>query len=52
MNMGGFMGTIEVEGDLTPFTPLLRAAEIVHVGRGTPFGLGRVEVVAPALPGE
>jgi hypothetical protein len=52
MNMGGFMGTVEVEGDLTPFTPLLRAAEIVHVGRGTPFGLGRVEVVAPILPGE
>jgi CRISPR-associated endoribonuclease Cas6 len=45
MNMGGFMGTVEVEGDLAPFTPLLRAAEIVHVGRGTPFGLGRVEVV-------
>lgn len=44
MNMGGFMGNIEIEGDLEPFAPLLRAAEIVHVGRGTPFGLGRVEV--------
>lgn len=44
MNMGGFMGTVEIEGDLAPFVPLLRAAEIVHVGRGTPFGLGRVVV--------
>lgn len=44
MNMGGFMGTVEIEGDLAPFAPLLRAAEIVHVGRGTPFGLGRVVV--------
>lgn len=46
MNMGGFLGTVEIEGDLAPFTPLLRAAEILHVGRGTPFGLGRMEVVA------
>lgn len=44
MNMGGFMGTVEIEGDLTPFAPLLRAAEILHLGRGTPFGLGRVVV--------
>lgn len=44
MNMGGFMGSVEIEGDLTPFAPLLRAAEIVHVGRGTPFGLGRMTV--------
>jgi hypothetical protein len=46
MNMGGFLGSVEVAGDLTPFVPLLRAAEILHIGRGTPFGLGRVEVVA------
>jgi hypothetical protein len=44
MNMGGFMGSVEIEGDLAPFAPLLRAAEIIHLGRGTPFGLGRVAV--------
>lgn len=44
MNMGGFQGSVTIEGDLAPFAPLLRAAEIVHIGRGTPFGLGRVEV--------
>lgn len=48
MNMGGFTGTVEIEGDLEPFAPLLRAAEIVHVGRGTPFGLGRMEVTPPS----
>ena len=49
MNMGGFMGTLEIEGDLAPFAPLLRTAEIIHIGRGTPFGLGRVAVeTAPA----
>jgi hypothetical protein len=47
MNMGGFLGTVEIEGDLAPFAPLLRAAEIVHVGRGTPFGLGRMVVERP-----
>lgn len=47
MNMGGFMGTVEIEGDLAPFAPLLRAAEIIHLGRGTPFGLGRMVVEQP-----
>lgn len=50
MNMGGFMGTVEIEGDLTPFAPLLRTAEIIHVGRGTPFGLGRMVVETAARP--
>jgi hypothetical protein len=49
MNMGGFMGTVELEGDLTPFAPLLRTAEIIHLGRGTPFGLGRVVVESTSL---
>lgn len=44
MNMGGFLGTVEVEGDLAPFAHLFRIAEILHVGRGTPFGLGRLAV--------
>lgn len=47
MNMGGFLGTVDLEGELAPFAPLLRAAEILHVGRGTPFGLGRMEVEMP-----
>jgi hypothetical protein len=49
MNMGGFMGTVDLEGDLAPFAPLLRTAEILHLGRGTPFGLGRM-VVEGASP--
>jgi hypothetical protein len=50
MNMGGFLGTVELAGDLTPFASLLRAAEILHLGRGTPFGLGRMEMVATSPP--
>lgn len=42
--LGGFVGTMELEGDLAPFGPLLRAAEVLHVGKGATFGLGRVKV--------
>ncbi len=46
MCFGGFMGSMRLEGDLTPFAPLLRTAEIVHIGKGATFGLGRVEIAA------
>lgn len=44
MTLGGFVGSMRLAGDLTPFAPLLRTAEILHVGKATTFGLGRVEV--------
>jgi hypothetical protein len=50
MTLGGFAGTLEVEGDLAPFAPLLRAAEILHVGKGATFGLGRLRIEAADLP--
>jgi CRISPR-associated endoribonuclease Cas6 len=43
--LSGFVGEIDLEGDLAPFLPLLRTAEIVHLGKGTAFGLGQVEVL-------
>lgn len=51
MTLGGFVGEMEIEGDLAPFWPLLRTGEIVHVGKGTTFGLGRM-VVEPIRSGE
>jgi hypothetical protein len=44
IEMGGFTGTMELEGDLAPFAPLLRSAEVLHVGKGATFGLGKVEL--------
>ena len=44
MTLGGLVGTMEVEGDLAPFAGLLRTAEVLHVGKGAVFGLGRVAV--------
>jgi hypothetical protein len=46
INMGGFVGDLEIEGDLSPLAPLLRTAEVFHLGKGATFGMGRVEVQA------
>jgi len=44
INMGGFVGAISFAGDLGPFAPLIKAGEVLHVGKGTVFGLGKYEV--------
>jgi CRISPR-associated endoribonuclease Cas6 len=44
INMAGVVGRITFEGDIAPFMPLLKAGEVLHVGKGTVFGLGRYEV--------
>ena len=50
LKMGGFVGHLTVEGELTPFLPLLAMAEVVHVGKGAIFGLGHLVVEAPGWP--
>jgi len=50
IDMDGFVGEIAYGGDVTPFLPLLRAGETLHVGKGTTFGLGRYEI-RDGLPG-
>lgn len=44
MMMGGVVGTIRLDGDLSLFYPLLQSAAVLHVGKGTTFGLGRIEI--------
>ncbi len=46
MKMGGFVGGITFEGDTGPFMELIRAGEVLHVGKGTGFGLGMYEVTS------
>lgn len=50
MKLGGLVGTLTLEGDLAPFAPLLRAAEVLHAGKGATFGLGKVEVAPVTEP--
>jgi hypothetical protein len=46
MNLGGFIGEIEYTGEvIEEYLLLIAAGEILHVGAGTGFGLGRYEVV-------
>lgn len=38
----GLIGRALYEGDLSVFSPLLALAELMHIGKGTSFGLGRI----------
>ena len=53
MKLGGIVGRLVLEGELEPFAPLLRAAEVVHLGKGATFGLGKVvvEPLEKSMPG-
>jgi hypothetical protein len=51
MTFGGFTGLLHLEGDLAPFAPLLRTAEILHLGKGATFGQGRLKVEEPGSEG-
>lgn len=44
IRMGGLVGSVTYEGVLAPFLPLLVLGERVHVGKGTVFGNGWMEV--------
>ncbi|MEW6617931.1 MAG: CRISPR system precrRNA processing endoribonuclease RAMP protein Cas6 [bacterium] len=46
MKLGGFVGEITFEGNIEPFIPLIKAGEVLHIGKGTSFGLGRYKVVS------
>lgn len=40
----GLVGSVELEGDLTPWMPVLRTAEVVHMGGRVTFGFGQLSV--------
>lgn len=45
MKMGGFIGEVEYEGLIKAFNSILKAGEILHIGKGTSFGLGKYEMI-------
>jgi CRISPR/Cas system endoribonuclease Cas6 (RAMP superfamily) len=54
MKLGGVVGRMEVEGVPDSLWPWLRLGEMIHVGKGTSFGLGRyrVRISKPAQPAQ
>jgi len=54
MNLGGIIGQVTYAGDVTPFVPLLRLAESIHLGKGAVFGNGqvRLQIAASAQAGK
>ena len=47
MNLGGFVGSVTLTGPLAQWLPLLRVGEVVHIGKGTAFGLGKYRLEEP-----
>lgn len=44
ISLSGLMGRISFEGNITPFVPLLKFAEVFHAGKNTVFGLGKIKL--------
>lgn len=44
MMMGGMTGAITYSGKVAEFIPLIRFCEIVHLGKATTFGLGKIRM--------
>jgi len=42
--LGGLVGEVEYRGNISPFYPFLKVAEVLGVGKNTTFGFGRIKV--------
>ncbi|MEW6278806.1 MAG: CRISPR system precrRNA processing endoribonuclease RAMP protein Cas6 [Candidatus Eremiobacterota bacterium] len=50
MRLGGVVGHAVYEGPLDEFVPLLQAGSVLHLGKATTFGLGKIAVGFQGLP--
>ncbi|MGB9660714.1 MAG: CRISPR system precrRNA processing endoribonuclease RAMP protein Cas6 [Moorellaceae bacterium] len=44
MKLGGLVGEVVYQGDLTELYPFIKAGEVLAIGKGTAFGFGRYKV--------
>ncbi|MGC8660241.1 MAG: CRISPR system precrRNA processing endoribonuclease RAMP protein Cas6 [Desulfomonilaceae bacterium] len=44
MQLGGLVGDITYHGKLSEFVPLIKYCEVVHIGKSTTFGLGKIKL--------
>ena len=40
MQLGGLLGSVQLQGDLAPFAQLLHLGQWLHVGKNATMGLG------------
>ncbi|RAI89595.1 uncharacterized protein DUF2276 [Paenibacillus pabuli] len=45
VDWSGMLGALTFEGELTPLTPWLNVARVLHIGRNSTFGCGQIEVI-------
>lgn len=45
MKLGGIVGIIKYDGNISPFKELLKVGEILHIGKNTTFGLGKYKIL-------
>ncbi|PPC84002.1 MAG: hypothetical protein CTY38_03100 [Methylotenera sp.] len=46
MQLGGYIGKIQLTGELAPFLPYLQIGQHTHIGKETVFGLGQYQLVS------
>jgi hypothetical protein len=44
IQMGGLVGNVDYFGEINPYLPLLKMGEIIHIGKGAVFGLGKYQI--------
>jgi hypothetical protein len=49
MKFGGLVGDVAYGGDLTSLLPLVALGQLLHVGKNTTFGFGRIEILEPTV---
>jgi hypothetical protein len=50
MLLGGMTGTMQYDGALSEFMPLLRYCQKTHLGKQTTFGLGQIDLQPETTP--
>ena len=44
VRLGGYLGDLMYKGSISDFWPILKIGELIHIGKNTSFGLGRILV--------
>jgi hypothetical protein len=45
MDWSGMLGALQFEGELSTFIPWLKAAQVLHIGRNSTFGCGKIDLI-------